>query len=494
MKSLITTIYDYLANKIGICQELEFKRNSLLLGLERARIFSVVVAIMFGYFLYADITVYSRSTDRIFVLTIYSIHIISFALALLYLFFYSRLKKMLTETNSRLPIYVMRTYIILALGLNAIASVNSQRVTGKIMAYVMMVLATSASFSIEPIFMLMGYTSIHIGFIFGIARVNGDAFISISNQINSTAAVLGAVGVNISFYRYRKREYMQKKRLIESEENFKKLFEVNPLPLVISSKDGDSIIALNNSAAEFYHLSPLQLTMRGLKDLFYNEKDLILTLNKLRMVGSIDFSTVEHKVDEVRRKWVIASYRIIEYNNEDCILMGATDISELKRLEEELVARATTDELTGILNRRRGMEILEEQMDKASKGRYSLTLCFVDINHLKLVNDNFGHTEGDDLIKIISGSIASELPKNSVFFRYGGDEFVIIFPQTTEEEAAKMMYRVQKKLAQIKDKPFTISISYGLYHCGSGEKSTAKQAVDLADIAMYAGRDNAISS
>jgi PleD family two-component response regulator len=94
-------------------------------------------------------------------------------------------------------------------------------------------------------------------------------------------------------------------------------------------------------------------------------------------------------------KWVMINYELLEYQSESCILAGITDITDLKAVEHELSLHASMDILTGNLNRRSGMKKLQLELLRAKNNDTSFLLCFIDINSLKLVNDQYGHREGD---------------------------------------------------------------------------------------------------
>lgn len=119
------------------------------------------------------------------------------------------------------------------------------------------------------------------------------------------------------------------------------------------------------------------------------------------------------------------SLELVEYLDQSCILIGVTDITNLKIKEEELLKHASFDTLTGVMNRRSGMALLEEKIHGPYQQEFYV--CYIDINGLKTVNDNFGHSAGDDLIKTSCEIINCNIDSGDVLFRMGGDEFIIVF-------------------------------------------------------------------
>ncbi|MEC9489639.1 MAG: diguanylate cyclase, partial [Halanaerobiales bacterium] len=103
------------------------------------------------------------------------------------------------------------------------------------------------------------------------------------------------------------------------------------------------------------------------------------------------------------------------------------EISQRKDMEKRLKKYASTDRLTEVLNRRAGLDYLKEEMKLAEAADDVLSVIFIDVNDLKLVNDNFGHQEGDELLQKISDILQHSLRRNDKVVRLGGDEFFADF-------------------------------------------------------------------
>ena len=186
----------------------------------------------------------------------------------------------------------------------------------------------------------------------------------------------------------------------------------------------------------------------------------------------------------------LVSANIIKDENGDaCRISGLIrDICDLKLETEELIQYATFDELTGVYNRRVGLELLEQELRKIRRGNTFLSICFIDINDLKLVNDNFGHEAGDDLILAIVYDIKSAMRESDILSRIGGDEFLLIFPDCQLNEVNSIWKRVQKSLEernQKADTKYNISISYGFAETSSKNIMTSDDLIQIADKRMY---------
>lgn len=140
------------------------------------------------------------------------------------------------------------------------------------------------------------------------------------------------------------------------------------------------------------------------------------------------------------------------------------------------------------MNRKSGIEILQNALIKAQNEYLEFIVCFVDINNLKLVNDTYGHPEGDYLVTSVSQIIKQELEESDVFFRFGGDEFIIVFFHKQLGEVQDIWREINCAFYQINEssnKPYTISVSHGLYQYKSGMDVSLEEIIDLADKEMY---------
>jgi len=140
------------------------------------------------------------------------------------------------------------------------------------------------------------------------------------------------------------------------------------------------------------------------------------------------------------------------------------EISERSEAEQKLRIYATTDIMTGLANRATGLSTLNSQLALAKRNNLPLTVGFVDIDNLKLINDDLGHQMGDDLIINISQILLKQIRQSDTVSRIGGDEFLIIFPDCKLQDARAVWQRVEEGIAAFNEansKPYRISISFG---------------------------------
>lgn len=168
------------------------------------------------------------------------------------------------------------------------------------------------------------------------------------------------------------------------------------------------------------------------------------------------------------------------------------DVSSRKNLESELVLYATLDTLTGVYNRRMGLTIFEQQLRFSERNGTHLTICFVDINDLKSVNDNYGHAEGDFVIRRIAGTLKEALRESDILCRLGGDEFLLILPDCTLEHAEAVLKRVEEKLDDFRmsdAKPYSFDAAKGFAEYIPGSGLTTDELLSRADADMYRNKE-----
>jgi diguanylate cyclase (GGDEF)-like protein/PAS domain S-box-containing protein len=466
----------------------ELEKKNLLLGLHRLKYLSIILVILFPGFVYADYILLKDISNTPFLRVLKLIHLVSFILSFVYLMIYNRLIRNASSQNSNLSEIILKVYIFLSIFLPTLASVNSQRLTGNIYAYGIALVFAAVAFPFQPIFMLFVYCTNYFFLIFGGYVIGKGAYTTITNNINSTSTVISAFFLFLIFYKYRIEDFINKHRLETSENNFKKLFFKNPLPMIIISMKDGVIVEANKRALEYCDISVGDLGRLNIMELYDNMEDIRLVFEELQKIENMGNHVVEIKTLAGEHRWVICSYEFIEYMNEQSLLIGVTDITESKKMEQELLSHSSTDALTGVLNRRIGLQIVEKELLKARKESKRFIICFVDVDDLKKVNDKYGHNEGDTLISAICNTIADEIGDGDILFRYGGDEFVILFRDKDLSDVNIICHRIKDKYHSMnKDnyKTYNISASFGLFEYKSGMDYNINDIIKLADEEMY---------
>lgn len=197
--------------------------------------------------------------------------------------------------------------------------------------------------------------------------------------------------------------------------------------------------------------------------------------------------------DSVSGTW----HKVTQITLDGYMVLTSTDISELKQTEyelrealDELHHAANTDPLTLIANRRHFFEYAGVELARAQRYGHPLTLMMLDIDYFKQINDNHGHHAGDQVLKFFAGFYRNNLRKIDFIARFGGEEFVVILPETGISEALLLAERLRRQLAEEpiftmpEDKQLHITVSTGIsQYEGSGD--SIQTLLSRADDALY---------
>ena len=173
------------------------------------------------------------------------------------------------------------------------------------------------------------------------------------------------------------------------------------------------------------------------------------------------------------------------------------DLKQKNRQLEDMLTRvetlAVTDSLTGLFNRRRFETILTIEFKKASRYLAPLSCIMIDIDHFKMINDEYGHRIGDAILKETAQLILKNIREVDTAARWGGEEFCVLIPSTSKENARTPAMRILKSVAdyvfpQIGNKRITVSI--GIADALNPLIDTEDKLVNAADLAMYQAKRN----
>jgi diguanylate cyclase (GGDEF)-like protein len=187
----------------------------------------------------------------------------------------------------------------------------------------------------------------------------------------------------------------------------------------------------------------------------------------------------------------ISSHKRQEQELRQALTALETEMGERKNLQDELTRMATTDSLTGALNRRELMRRAKREVATARRYGRPLSLLIADIDFFKKVNDTYGHGVGDVAIRMVADICAQTLRESDLVARIGGEEFVILMPETTGESACSTAERLRKAIAAIEisadERSFSITVSLGVTEW-SPEDENVEATLARADGALYEGK------
>jgi diguanylate cyclase (GGDEF)-like protein len=177
-------------------------------------------------------------------------------------------------------------------------------------------------------------------------------------------------------------------------------------------------------------------------------------------------------------------------------LIGAVlvihDVSRARRMAKQLAHQASHDDLTGLANRREFERILTKAVNSAEPGTNEHTLCYMDLDQFKIVNDTCGHIAGDELLRQFAAILRGRIRESDTVARLGGDEFGILFQHCDVEVARRiaenLLTRVKEFRFVWKEYAFDVGVSIGLVSISSNEQSVT-DIMSAADVACYAAKE-----
>ena len=180
------------------------------------------------------------------------------------------------------------------------------------------------------------------------------------------------------------------------------------------------------------------------------------------------------------------AYLTKPFNRKEVLALVETVLQRHKLYIEQTMR----DELTGLPNRTYLFKALSDEYARARRYRRALSIAMVDLDNFKVVNDTYGHLAGDRALIRIAGTLKGELRRQDLLGRYGGEEFLVILPETTGREAAVMLERCREKIAKISWKEVISRASLSItLSAGIGELVDADRSIEdliaRADRTMY---------
>ncbi|MDV2856300.1 diguanylate cyclase [Oceanimonas sp. CAM02] len=296
----------------------------------------------------------------------------------------------------------------------------------------------------------------------------------------------------------RNRQQTREKAQLEREQldNFRDLYENAPIGYITLTRDG--------------YIS--NVNKRTLDYLGYRREELI---NKIRLAELVEADTLqlaetlllammeseeEHRRIRVRAKngdiLVMSCGVSSRLSHERTLELGRLsmqNVSQQARLEQQLKDMARKDPLTGAANRRRFDELAERELARSQRNGAPLTLIELDIDHFKQVNDTYGHDAGDEVLKVLAELCMRSLRATDVLARFGGEEFVILLPDTSLEQGVHKAEQLREALSRLRvmladntEIRFTVSLGVSTL---SPVHNSIQAMFKAADSALYKAKN-----
>lgn len=288
------------------------------------------------------------------------------------------------------------------------------------------------------------------------------------------------------------------KRLKESEEKYRRLFENSPIGIFTTTSKG-GVKMINPHMAEilgFDSISEAVSYYNDLKNTLYvNPERRDQFLNQIQQEGLVNNFIYQAYDRDENLLWIEMNARISQQNEDGSFVIDGfcRDITERHQSEEKIRYLGFHDKLTGLYNR----AFLEEEIKRVdTKRQLPISIIMGDLNNLKLINDTYGHQSGDKLIKKAAEMFKESCRDEDIIARWGGDEFVVLLPQTKIEESEVIIRRINQQLEH-EEGELQLSISLGTAAKNDSEEDlmiTLSRAEDRMYKNKIASRKSARSS
>jgi len=248
---------------------------------------------------------------------------------------------------------------------------------------------------------------------------------------------------------------------------------------IIVTDNAGEIVLVNPAAERLLEKSASQIAADGFRQILDNEEQMREWLSEGSGREAIT-TTYKDRVLQVFASTILGS---------DHNIVGSAallrDITEEKRLEDELRRLSTTDGLTGLYNRRHLDNTLDTEYNRAARTGTSLAVVMFDIDHFKKFNDTHGHDQGDRVLQAVARNFRDALRKYDLACRYGGEEFVGILPNTTLDGAYSVAERLRSDIEASEVDGLKVTISLGVAAFPLLAVVSPEGLIEAADAALY---------
>jgi len=282
------------------------------------------------------------------------------------------------------------------------------------------------------------------------------------------------------------------RELQESEANLRALVDFSPVAMVLTRIADSTVLLANRRAASMFDVALSEIQGRHAPQHWVSLAERGRYLEHILRHGRIDDFEAEMQTTAGRKFWASLSGQRLRFAGDEALLAAIVDVTAQRQVREDLLAQATHDPLTGVFNRRHVEDLLRQELDRAERHARPLAVAMLDADHFKNINDTYGHQTGDEVLRTISERCQKTLRSNDIFGRYGGEEFVIVFPETKLDDAGAVAERLRAAVAdepiKVGDNVLGVTVSIGLAAFAPGHN--LDEMFHRADSALYAAKQD----
>ncbi len=254
---------------------------------------------------------------------------------------------------------------------------------------------------------------------------------------------------------------------------------------IISTDPAGNIVTFSRGAEMMFGYDDKEVVGTPILPLF-QDSSLATSIEKLLSGRQVHFGETDVALKRRHGGTFYASLSVhpLRAKRSEGFLFVLTDVTERRAQQEQLLKLSITDELTGLYNKRYYQDLLPREIARAQRRDSTFALCYFDLDGFKRFNDTRGHVAGDELLRWVGELVQSVIRRQvDLPFRYGGDEFVLILPETPAEAARRVGERICEGVYQRFNGEVTVSFGIVEYAGESAEELTIR-----ADKMMYAAK------
>jgi diguanylate cyclase (GGDEF)-like protein/PAS domain S-box-containing protein len=281
-------------------------------------------------------------------------------------------------------------------------------------------------------------------------------------------------------------ERLANRHLTRHHETLQALLQAVPAPMIIVNRKDGAILQANDAASRYFgdkllgQARAIQATVE--------RRDLRKLIMALKAKGRIDGFEARLQLAGKARD-VLLSATTAEIDGIEAVLVALTDITGRKEMEANLERLASTDPLTGLVNRAHFFTLAKGEIRRARRHGRPLAVIMADIDHFKRINDTYGHGEGDRALASFADLCRTLVRAEDTIARLGGEEFALLLPETDAAQAVALANRLRAAVEELHlgGLPAPLTISIGISQFLAAE-TTVDAALSRADQALYAAK------
>ena len=278
----------------------------------------------------------------------------------------------------------------------------------------------------------------------------------------------------------------------DRDELHRGFFEENKAVMLLHDPKDSSIHFANPAACLYYGYSNEELISMKTSDLnCMSDADIFAEMQQASVERQAYFNFV-HTMKNRSRRDVEVYTGPISLGERQLHYSIVHDVTERRRLERKLERMATTDQLTGALNRHAFFSRAKGELARSQRYDHPLAMLMLDLDHFKQVNDTYGHAAGDDVLRAFALSCRAELRDTDIFGRLGGEEFAAVLVETNEEQAlmvAQRLRTITESSSVPADGGITISITTSIGVTMLQDTDDVATLLKRADMGLYDAKE-----